>query len=133
MSRKDGRPSRDFSLRYFATHELEASLSSATAVATLGSVLSMLMVVLTLLITSSVSFTYSSSSAATAWGATGRSRAWERTPAVTAMSCLRRGCGVGGVAALVTAGSLDLMRKRGFGLVVGVISAGEAMDFRRIW
>lgn len=132
MSRKDGRPSRAFSLLYFATHELEASLRSATAVATSGSVLSMLMVVLTLLITSAVSFTYSSSLAATAWGATGRSSAWERTPAVTAMSSLRRGCGVGGGAALVVVvvvGSLDLIRKRGLGLVVGVMSVGEAMDF----
>lgn len=66
MSRKETRPRSDFSLRYLATQKLEESLSSATAVAILGSFLSILMVFLTLLITSSVSFTYSSSEAANA-------------------------------------------------------------------
>lgn len=64
MSRKEGRPRRAFSLLYLATQELDASLSSATAEATLGSFLSIPIVDLTLFITAVVSFTYSSSSAA---------------------------------------------------------------------
>lgn len=70
MSRKDNLPRSAFSLRYLATHELEVSLNSATAVAMLGSVLSMLIVVLTFFITSCVSFVYSSSEAANAAGIT---------------------------------------------------------------
>lgn len=88
MSRKEVRPSRAFSLRYLATQEFEVSLSSATAVATLGSFLSMLMVFLTLLITSSVSFTYSSSLAANA-GETGNSHAGDRVAATRDNSCRR--------------------------------------------
>ena len=66
MSLKEARPRSAFSLLYFATQEFEVSLNSATAVATLGSFLSITIVVLTLLITSSVSFTYSSSEDASA-------------------------------------------------------------------
>ena len=76
MSLKEARPRSAFSLRYFATHEFEVSLKSATASATLGSFLSNVIVVLTLFITSSVSFTYSSSEAANA-GAIGTSHVAE--------------------------------------------------------
>lgn len=66
MSLNDKRPNKAFSLRYLATQEFDVSLNSATAVAILGSVLSMLIVSLTFLITSCVSLAYSSSDAANA-------------------------------------------------------------------
>lgn len=137
MSLKEGLPSRAFSLLYLATHELDVSLKLATALATLGSFLSMPIVLLTLLITSSVSFTYSSSEAASAGAAaaaTAISPA-ERIPAEAIdRNSRRRGCGglgnaalEAGAAATGAAASLDLMRGRGFGVVVGVMRVGEAM------
>lgn len=67
MSRNEARPKRAFSLLYLATQKFDVSLSSATAAAILGSFLSKVTVVLIMLITSKVSFTYSSSEAAHAY------------------------------------------------------------------
>ncbi|KAK2993255.1 hypothetical protein RJ640_015734 [Escallonia rubra] len=137
MSRKDDRPSRAFSLLYLATQELDVSLSSATASATLGSVFSLVMVALTLLMTSSVSFTYSSSEAAHA-DVTGSRNAGERIPAVNERKFLRPADkvveAVAVAAAMVVVGlvSLDLMGVSGFGVeVVGVMRVGEAMEMGR--
>lgn len=131
MSRKDNRPRSAFSLLYLATHVLDVSLNSATAVAMLGSFLSMLIVFLTLLITSCVSFVYSSSEAANAAGITRSGD--ERTVTAVSDKKLRR-LVVVVVAALVAEGCvcvdcLQLMgSKRGLGVeVVGVIIVGDAM------
>lgn len=135
ISRNEGLPSKAFSLLYLATHELEVSLNSATAEAMLGSFFSILMVVLTLLITSEVSFMYSASSVAHA-GVTGSSNAGERIPAANDKKSRRRiGRGMVVVAALVVEVvvvvglvSFDLTGVSGFGVeVVGVIKVGEAM------
>jgi hypothetical protein len=94
----------------------------------------MFMVVLTLPITSSVSFTYSSSDAAKA-GVTGRISGEVRTAVAKDKKWRRRRwfriccCGgVGGGNAVVGVG-LGLMGERGLSLEVGVRSVGEAMEF----
>lgn len=133
MSRKDARPRRAFSRRYFATHEFDASRRSATASAMSGSVLFFAMVDLTLPITSVVSFTYSSSDAAHA-GAAATRIPGERMPAVRDRNSRRVDNAATEVAAafvaVVVETSLDLMGVRsGLGVaVVGVIRVGEAMD-----
>lgn len=125
MSRNDTRPKSPFSLRYLATQELEVSLRSATAVAMLGSVLSKVMVVLTLLITSSVSFTYSSSEAANAG-----ERAGVRNRATADRERKLRRHATAGVARLAVVEVLDRGGARGFAVVVAAAAVGvirEAM------
>lgn len=128
MSLNEALPRRAFSLRYFATQEFEVSLKSATAVATFGSFLSKVIVVLTLLITSSVSFTYSSSDAASA-GASGTTE--ETREAVRDKNSRRRGwvavAVVGVRVAETTVVGLGLIVVSDLGVEVGVISVGEAM------
>jgi len=135
ISRKEARPSKAFSLLYFATQEFEVSLRLATASATFGSFLSMFTVVLTLLITSSVSLTYSSSDPAKA-GVIGRTngevriavakdRKWRRAWWFRGCCC----CGVGGGESGAMELGLGLMGERGLSLEAGVRSAGEAMGF----
>lgn len=90
----------------------------------LGSFLSIVMVVLTLLITSSVSFTYSSSKAARA-GVTGRSKTGEAKPATRDKNSRR---GVDNVVVAVVVVGFDLIGMRDFVVeVVGVIKVVEAM------
>lgn len=132
MSLKEARPNRAFSLLYLATHELEASLRSATAFAMLGSFLSMFMVDLTLLITSSVSFTYSSSDSA-ADGYTGRSSGVRTMLAMDDANSRRPDCRVGvevaPVVVVAAVVAMDLGRRRaiGFELDVGVSRDGDAI------
>lgn len=135
MSRKEARPKRVFSLRYLATQELDVSLSSATAVATFGSFLSKVMVVLTLLITSSVSFTYSSSEAANAeeTGDKDRVRA-DRERKSRRLGRSETADAVVEVA--VATVTFDLTGMKGFEVVVvvvGVISVGEAIGWVGEW
>lgn len=88
----------------------------------LGSVLSILIVFLTLLITSCVSFTYSSSVAANAAGIT--SSGEERATMAVSDRKLRRWV----VAVTVVVCFERMGGRRGFGVeVVGVIKVGEAM------
>lgn len=125
MSLKEARPRSAFSLRYFATHEFEVSLKFATASATLGSFLSIVIVVLTLLITSSVSFTYSSSEAANA-GAIGASHVAETTEdVIMERNSRRRGWVVVVGVRVVEMVDLGLMGVSDLGVEVGVISVGE--------
>lgn len=134
MSLNDALPNKSFSLLYLATHVFDVSRSSATAAGTFGSFLSNAMVVLTLLITSAVSFTYSSSEEANAGlvGDNGPSEI-DRTAAPPIDKISRRRGG-GCLAPLLTDGagaaveSLDLTGGRGAGWAVGVISAGDAMS-----
>lgn len=129
MSLKETLASRFFSLLYLATHELDVSLSSATAEATLGSFLSMLMVLLTFWITSSVSLTYSSSEAARAAGVSGKSHTDdERVATAIDKNSRRRACGIAVVAVVVAAVVLvTLIGTSDLSLEVGVTSVGEAM------
>lgn len=90
------------------------------------------MVVLTLFITSSVSFTYSSSEAANAAGVSGKSHAGEDRVAAAAAATndknsRRRACGIVGVAVAVVVDLVDLIGGRDLSLEVGVRSVGEAM------
>lgn len=131
MSLNEARPNNDFSLLYLATHELEASLRSATADAISGSFLSMFMVDLTLLITSSVSFTYSSSDCAHE-GDTGRSSGDRRMLAIDVANSRRPGCRVVvevalAVVVVVVVMDLGRMRAIGFVLEVGVRRDGDAI------
>ena len=130
MSLKETRPRSAFSLLYFATHEFEVSLNSATAVATLGSFLSITIVVLTLLITSSVSFMYSSSEEASA-GLRGTSHV---VAVMMDKNSRRRGWVAAAVEVVVGGVRVAAMVVVGLGLMgvsdftdLGVISVGEAM------
>lgn len=126
MSRNEARPKSAFSLRYLATQKLEVSLRSATAVAMLGSFLSKLIVVLTLLITASVSFTYSSSEAANA-AETGDMK---RLMADRERRLRRQGRNDTTEAEGVASAALGRSDSRGLAVVaavVGVIRVGEAM------
>lgn len=128
MSLKDNLPRRAFSLLYLATQELEVSLSSATAVAMLGSVLSMLIVFLTFWITSWVSFVYSSSEAANAAGITSSGEEMDITAANDKK--FRRWVVAVVVVVVEEEGgeSLERMGGRSLGVeVVGVIKVGDAM------
>ncbi|GER43620.1 tRNA(Ile)-lysidine synthase [Striga asiatica] len=128
MSLNEARPNSVFSRRYLATQALDVSRSSATAAATLGSVLSRVMVFLTLSITSAVSFTYSSSEeAARARG--GNSRA---APADRERKLRREAVEAAAEEAEGEAEAIILERMRGgvVGLGVaelGVMRVGEAM------
>lgn len=129
MSLNEALPSKAFCLLYFATQLFDVSLKSATAEATLGSFLSIDMVVLTLLITSSVSFTYSSSPDASA-GLRGIRHALERAEAVRDRNSRRRGwvvavelVGFG----VVEVADLGLMDGSDMGFEVRVSRVGEAM------
>ena len=133
-----GHPNFPSTDHHLATQEFDVSLSSATAEATLGSFLSILMVFLTFLITSSVSFTYSSSEAANA-GVTGRSPARDRVVVVVVAAARdknwrRNGCCCGrGEGDCAEEVALALIGRRGLNLEVGVSSVGEAMVFGYGW
>lgn len=85
------------------------------------------MVFLTLLITSSVSLTYSSSEAANADGVSGKSHAGDDRVAAAAAAkdknSRRRGCGI----VVVVVGLVALIGGRDLSLEVGVRSVVEAM------
>lgn len=89
------------------------------------------MVFLTLLITSSVSLTYSSSEAASADGVSGKSHAGDDRLAAAAAAkdknSRRRDCGIVVVVEAVVVGLVTLIGGRDLSLEVGVRSVGEAM------
>ena len=123
MSLKEALPRRVFSLRYLATHVLDASRSSATAAATLGSPFCIVSVVRTLPITSLVSRTYSSSAAAIEGGGATAGRSTRGSAAAARDSTNSRlllGAPLEASGGAAAAGRKDALELAACGLISGV-------------